>query len=345
MSESADPPNTRSRILAVSAPYAITILALMALAALLPAGRHTDASQDDIARQAGLRVLGAARGYATTALWLRAGDAYRRGDYLETLAAYQLIAELQPRNPAVYSYTAWNQAYNISAPYPEREKRVEWVIRGLATLHLGQDRMPREASLRMDEWHLLLNRTAIYPLELLWAAQKRHATADKRWSLVVSDLRRQLEELPPADREQLDAFLDEHGLHAAALAMLGNAQEEWERELALAYSALDPRIQQLLALTHWCRMHAMMLALQPALRMTPRPASVEIALVNTVRLAWLGCDDALLEIYGKEYREVVARAVRAGIENARRVGGDEQVAYFLSHVAENLSDVPGLAPD
>lgn len=331
--------------MARTAPYAITILALMILAALLPAERRTEASGDDIARQTGLRVLGAARGYATTALWLRAGDAYRRGDYLETLAAYQLIAELQPRNPAVYSYTAWNQAYNISAPYPERDKRVQWVVRGLQTLHLGQDRMPREASLRMDEWHLLLNRTAIYPFELLWAVQDRHGAADERWSLVVSDLRRQLDEISQAERQQLHAFLDEHGLHAAALAMLGNAQEDWERELALAFSALSPRLQQLLALAHWCRMHAMLLALQPALKMTPRPASVEVALVNTVRLAWLGCDEALLEIYGKEYREVVARAVRAGIENARRRGGDEEVARFLAHVAENLSDVPGLAPD
>jgi hypothetical protein len=44
-----------------------------------------------------------------------------------------------------------------------------------------------------------------------------------------------------------------------------------------------------------------------------------------------------------EYVEGVASALRAGIENARRAGGEEAVAAFLDHARENLSDVPELA--
>jgi hypothetical protein len=339
-------------------PHALVAVAAILIAAILPAPERPASA--DIAREAGLRVLGAARGYATTALWLRAGDAYRRGDYYETLAAYQLIAELQPRNPAVYSYLSWNQGYNISAPFPEYEQRLEWVVRGLNTLYTGQDRMPLDASLRMDEWHYLLNRGIGYPLGLLEAMLPRYREADARWALAVETLLERAAALPEGKAHYLDEFLFEVGLQfglidlAARVSMLpadeqqrvlaGESGElhDYERFQAASWLALDAELQAILILANWCRWHGMTLVLSGALELAPRPAALEIALLNTYRQAWLGVPSELAPEFASSYRTGVESAVRAGIENARRWEGERGAAAFLDHARENLSDVPEL---
>jgi hypothetical protein len=328
-------------------PQAIVILIALLVAALLPGpDRPASADTAELARQTGLRVLGATRGYATTALWLRAGDAYRRGDFYETLASYQLIAELQPRNPAVYSYLAWNQAYNISAPFTEHDQRLQWVVRGLQTLHQGQQRMPIEPSLRMDEWNFLLDRTISYPVGLLRAERDRYSDNDPDWAEAADRAIEQAEALNAEQTRSLHEFLREYGLQFGIYA---ENPEDWQGEAVRALGRLDEQTQTMLAAAHWCRLQAMLMVLRPALEMRPHSFALDIAVILTCRMALLAAGHPNLGALDlrksrvDEYAKGVASALRAGIENARRAGGEEAVAAFLEHARENLSDVPELA--
>ncbi|MCC6464019.1 MAG: hypothetical protein IT463_01620 [Planctomycetes bacterium] len=356
------------------APYAVFACACWLLAAVLPAPPAQKQDAAEAARAAGVRVLGATRGYAGTALWLRAGDAYRRGDMYETLAAYQLIQEFQPRNPAVYSYLAWNEAYNLSAQFPEPERRLEWVQRGFATLHRGQQRLSRDAGLRLDEWHFVLNRSAGYPLGVLELELERHGTQDPAWGLLARRALEMHRALPENERATLQRFLDEVGLQVPLFDTAERAQElspaqrarlldpafevltpaqqgelaaefnDLERMQLRALELLSPDARAVLALCHWCRFHLMVLVLAPAGKLTPRSLSVDAALLNTYRLAQLWLVPGTETEFTPRYRQGVAVAFADGIENARRYG-DETAAEFSAHMRENFADLPGWLPE
>jgi len=363
-----------------TAPYLLVVAAAVVLSALLPAPERAQADAGEIARTTGIRVLGATRGYATTALWLRAGDAYRRGDLYETLAAYQLIRQLQPRNPAVYSYLAWNQAYNISAQFPDRADRETWVVRGLETLHEGQQNLPDDASLRLDEWNFILNRSGGYPGAILRSELKAFGEDAPLWGHIVQVVLDMQKALSPADSKALDTFLDEFGLQldlfdtADAVSSLskenqqrlldpafeqlspdqqgdlGKAFAPLERAQMRALFSLSPAVQQFLAPAHWARLHAMVLAVTPALDAKPHGLNIEAALLNSVRLAArrlppkLG--DEVEEEFLRHYKEAVANAFLSGIENALRIGGRDAANEFVDAMRINFEDQPDLlAPE
>lgn len=356
-------------------PFLVVIAGSLLVSALLPAPRRTqNLDTVEVARATGIRVLGATRGYVVTALWLRAGEAYDRGELYETLATYQLIRELQPRNPAVYSYLSWNEAYNISAQFPERERREEWVTRGLRTLHDGQDRLPRDASLRLDEYHFLLNRCAEYPMAVLRVESDRLEDAPA-WKLVTDDALALYDGLDPAERSSLDEFLAETGLAlnlfetADAFSNLDEPEQERlldpgftpetprERELAEAFPDYErERLAELLALeegaldvlarAHWCRLHAMVLVLRPALDFGPHSIAVEEGVLAAAVLAWHALPPfvtgAAREDFLADYKEVVAKAFLSGIENAHRVGGVEAAVDFIENTEINFEQHPEL---
>lgn len=360
-------------------PYAFVVTSVLVISAFLPAPERD--SQPDaaaIARTTGIRVLGATRGYATTALWLRASDAYRRGDHYEVLAAYQLIAELQPRNPAVYSYLSWNQAFNISAEFPERERREEWVLRGLNTLHEAQDRIPNEATLRQDEWHFILNRTITYPGAVLNLERARFGSDNPVWAGAVDaalDLRARLS---AEDRRNLELFLEEVGLQldlfdiadeffalpeadrdrllnpafdnlpASEQGELAETFSEFTRFQMRMLAALSPDVHAYMALCHWCRLHAMVLAVTPALTMQPHGLDVERAVLNACRLAFPRIppllDRPTRQEIETQYVQTVAQAFLSGIENALRIGGRERAAEFIEDMQFNFAGTPELLP-
>ncbi|MCB9893584.1 MAG: hypothetical protein H6839_03965 [Planctomycetes bacterium] len=361
------------------APYLLVIAAAVVVTVLLPTpDRPVQADVSEVARTTGVRVLGATRGYATTALWLRAGDAYRRGDLYETLATYELIRELQPRNPAVYSYLAWNQAYNISAQFPERERRAYWVVLGLTTLFEGQRRLPDDASLRLDEWNFILNRSISYPAPILEAERDHFDGAAETWERVVDVALRLRKELSDADAAALDDFLENVGLQInlfdtadayaglsatdrerlldpgfeelspAEQGELGSAFEPYEREQMRSLLVLTPDVLAFLAVAHWCRLHAMVLAITPALEAKPHGLAVESALLNAVRLANLRIPPTLApetrQDFERGYKEAVAQAFVSGIENALRIGGRKAADDFVDAMKFNFEGQPDLLP-
>ncbi|MEE9312588.1 MAG: hypothetical protein V3V10_09280, partial [Planctomycetota bacterium] len=319
-------------------------------------------------RDTGLRLLGATRGYVSTGLWLRAGESYRRGDYFETLATYQLIRELQPRNPAVYSYLGWNQAYNISPQFPTRDRQFEWLARGFKTLQDGQSELPDDSSLHQDEWNFLLFKSSIFPLRLIELLTPRHD--DPAFALVVERMLELRDELSTENFEKLEEFLGETGMHLMlfehAELLMSIPQEdqlavldlavplpkdlaeffpETNREQLRELMTLNDEIKPIIALAHWARLHLMALTLESAMEIQPRSLSADTNILNSYRLAVLNCPAQIADNFKNTYRMAVVRLYKLGIENAQKHGGTDLVTEFKAHMQENFEELPGWLPE
>jgi len=81
-------------------------------------------------------ALGAFRGILVDILWVRAASLQQEGRYVELVQLSDWITKLQPRFAVIWSYHAWNLAYNVSVLFEEPEDRWRWVRHGI---HLLRD--------------------------------------------------------------------------------------------------------------------------------------------------------------------------------------------------------------
>ncbi|WFB36385.1 hypothetical protein P3T73_01220 [Kiritimatiellota bacterium B12222] len=79
-------------------------------------------------------AFGGFRGLVADALWVRANKMQEEAQYFEMVQLAKWITQLEPRVPEVWSFQAWNLAYNISVLFPEFEDRWRWVNHGLDLL-------------------------------------------------------------------------------------------------------------------------------------------------------------------------------------------------------------------
>ena len=78
--------------------------------------------------------LGSFRGLAVNTLWYRAEMMKREGKFAEANTLASWITTLQPRYPQVWSFQAWNMAYNISVETFTPQERYDWVMKGVDLL-------------------------------------------------------------------------------------------------------------------------------------------------------------------------------------------------------------------
>ena len=78
--------------------------------------------------------LGSFRGLAVNSLWYRAEMMKREGKFAEANTLASWITTLQPRYPQVWSFQAWNMAYNISVETFTPQERYDWVMKGVNLL-------------------------------------------------------------------------------------------------------------------------------------------------------------------------------------------------------------------
>ena len=78
--------------------------------------------------------LGSFRGLAVNTLWYRAEMMKREGKFAEANTLASWITTLQPRYPQVWSFQAWNMAYNISVETFTPQERFDWVMKGVNLL-------------------------------------------------------------------------------------------------------------------------------------------------------------------------------------------------------------------
>ena len=92
--------------------------------------------------------IGGFRSLAAEIVWFRADRLQEEGRYVELSQLASTLTFLEPHTPEVWSFAAWNLAYNISVMMPTYEDRWRWVEAGLKLLRDDAIRMnPEEAEL------------------------------------------------------------------------------------------------------------------------------------------------------------------------------------------------------
>ncbi len=133
----------RSRIIQLTAG-SLALLSLFIAGLLGPrinasAARHqlvyVDRAEENAPPQVALGIaMGALRGVFVNYLWIRANKLKEEGKFHESMTLARAITTLQPRFPEVWTFHAWNMAYNISVSANTREERWEWVNKGIRLL-------------------------------------------------------------------------------------------------------------------------------------------------------------------------------------------------------------------
>lgn len=128
-----------------------SILLLLLAAGFLYLAASSNAPLREMRRQAGISqadplinapplvtfttiALGGFRGILADVLWLRAARLQEEGQYFELVQLADWITKLEPRFTSVWSYHAWNLAYNISVLFAASEDRWRWVSSGVRLL-------------------------------------------------------------------------------------------------------------------------------------------------------------------------------------------------------------------
>lgn len=89
-----------------------------------------------------IATLGGFRSLAAEIIWWRADRLQREGRYGEQVQLATMLTNLQPHDPEVWNYVAWNLAYNVGARMPTLEDRWPWVY--------GSIRMLRDEGLKWN---------------------------------------------------------------------------------------------------------------------------------------------------------------------------------------------------
>lgn len=92
--------------------------------------------------------IGVLRGIIVNYMWIRADNLKQDGKFFEAYHLSSWITQLEPRFPQVWSFHAWNMAYNISVATHTPEERWQWVNSGINLIRRDGIRYnPNEMSL------------------------------------------------------------------------------------------------------------------------------------------------------------------------------------------------------
>ncbi len=125
---------------------------------------YTDRSEDGDPPMVAVGIaMGAMRGMFVNYLWLRATRAKEDGQFYEAVELAKWITRLQPRLPQVWTFHAWNMAYNISVTTQTPEERWGWVNAGIQLLrNEGLRANPNDMHMHKELAWIFLHKVAGY---------------------------------------------------------------------------------------------------------------------------------------------------------------------------------------
>ena len=165
----------------------VAILCLLAGLALVAAGgqivlhRYRAATAPALAEGV-FALFGGLRSVAAEIVWFRADRLQDEGRYVELAQLAQTLAFLEPHTPEVWSYAAWNLAYNVSVMMPTDEDRWRWVLAAI--------RLLRDEGLAVNPASADLCRELAWMFELKIGADLDSAAPTYRaeWRKIVADV-------------------------------------------------------------------------------------------------------------------------------------------------------------
>lgn len=127
-------------------------------------------------------ALGGLRAIAAEVIWFRADRLQEQGRYVELAQLASMLAAMEPRTPEVWSYAAWNLAYNVSVMMPTPQDRWRWVHAGLKLL--------RDEGLKLNPTEPELYRELAWMFELKIGTNIDTASAfyREKWKEIVGDV-------------------------------------------------------------------------------------------------------------------------------------------------------------
>ena len=117
----------------------ILLAALAAFLALLSVGlqfalRAARPASAPAMTEGALAAFGGIRSIVAEVVWFRADRLQDEGRYVELAQLASTLSYLEPHTPEVWSYAAWNLAYNISIMMPTYEDRWRWVYSAICLI-------------------------------------------------------------------------------------------------------------------------------------------------------------------------------------------------------------------
>ena len=131
-----------------------------------------------------LAALGGLRSIAAEVVWFRADRLQEEGRFVELAQLASVLAHLEPHTPEVWSYAAWNLAYNVSVMMPDAESRWRWVESALFLL--------RDEGLRLNprSRELLRELAWLFQLKIGGDLDSAAPVYRRTWRDKVDDVRR-----------------------------------------------------------------------------------------------------------------------------------------------------------
>ena len=128
-------------------------------------------------------ALGGLRSIAAEIIWCRADRLQREGQFVELAELANTLALMEPHTSEVWSYAAWNLAYNVSVMMPSYEDRWRWMDEAI---HLLRDR-----GLKLNPHSAELYRELAWLFELKMGTHIDPAAPLYRehWKAIVEDVK------------------------------------------------------------------------------------------------------------------------------------------------------------
>ncbi|MDP7033354.1 MAG: hypothetical protein QF752_02560 [Planctomycetota bacterium] len=92
-------------------------------------------------------ALGNFRSFLINMYWIQADTQANTQQWYALRSTFEVIGKLQPYNPFVWTYNAWNLAYNISVTMESPQQQWRWIREGLDYAMQGAEKNP-------ESWHL-----------------------------------------------------------------------------------------------------------------------------------------------------------------------------------------------
>jgi hypothetical protein len=129
-----------------------------------------------------IALMGGFRSLAAEVVWFRADRLQEEGRFVELAQLASTLTFLEPHTSEVWSFAAWNLAYNISVMMPTYEDRWHWVESGLKLL--------RDEGLKMNPHDAELYRELAWMFQIKLGSDIDSAAAvyRKKWAEIVKEV-------------------------------------------------------------------------------------------------------------------------------------------------------------